>query len=83
MTEFNFDITEEIGEISKNDKGYSKEVNLISYNGAKPKIDIRNWSTDEDDNKKMGKGITLTEDEAIKLMEILNEYFYEDDNEEN
>ena len=83
MADFNFDITEEIGEISKNDKGYSKEVNLISYNGAKPKIDIRNWSIDEDDNKKMGKGITLTEDEAIKLMEILNEYFGEEDSEED
>jgi hypothetical protein len=46
---------------------------MISYNGAEPKVDIRNWSTGDDGEKKMGKGITLTKEEASALCEILSD----------
>ena len=43
---------------------YHTELNLISWYGKDPKVDIRGWS---DDHEKMTKGISLTEDEFIKI----------------
>ena len=37
------EIVIEIAVLSKSDSGYTKEVNLVSWNGAKPKYDIRSW----------------------------------------
>lgn len=68
MAEFKYEIKKAIGLLSKNGV-YSKEINIISYNGGADKIDIRNWSEQEDGNKRMGKGITLTLDET-KCLEL-------------
>ncbi|MCD8347124.1 MAG: hypothetical protein LUD16_04050 [Lachnospiraceae bacterium] len=68
MPDIKYEIKERIGEISTSPKGWSKELNLISWNGAAPKYDIRDWAPE---HEKMGKGITLTEEEARKLYEIL------------
>jgi hypothetical protein len=73
VKEFSYNIEEEIAVLSENAKGYSKELNYISYNGAPKKLDIRTWSTDEDGEKRMGKGITLTNEEAAALRDALNE----------
>ena len=35
--DFRYDIVEEIGVLSENAKGWRKELNLISWNGATPK----------------------------------------------
>ena len=43
---------------------YHTELNWISWFGKEPKLDIRGWS---DDHEKMTKGISLTEDEFIKI----------------
>ena len=59
MAEFTFEIVEELLVLSENDKGWTKELNRVSFNGAEPKFDIRTWSPD---HTKMGKGITLTND---------------------
>lgn len=71
MGKFSYEIEEEIAVISEKN-GYSKEVNMISYNGADAKVDIRNWSI-EDGEKVMGKGITLTKEEAAELRDILGD----------
>ena len=67
--EFNYEIKEHFGTVSTSEDGrYSTEVNLISYNNAPAKVDIRSW------NKltgRMYKGITLTRDEAKTLGHIL------------
>ena len=63
-----YDIIEEIKVLSENDKGWKKELNLISWNGAKPKYDIRDWSPG---HEKMGKGITLSEEEMKKLKMLM------------
>jgi hypothetical protein len=63
-----FNIEENIGEISSNAKGWTKELNLVSWNGGTAKYDIRDWSPD---HEKMGKGITLTEAEAKALKGML------------
>lgn len=69
MKEITFTIKQRFGVLSENNKGWSKQVNLISWNGAAPKIDIRDWSAD---NSTMSKGLTLTVDEAKALKELLN-----------
>ncbi|MGP1361387.1 MAG: YdbC family protein [Candidatus Fimenecus sp.] len=70
MPNITYDIIEELGTLSENSKGWEKQVNLISWNGAKPKYDIRDWAPERE---KMSKGITLTEEEAIEFLKILNQ----------
>ena len=69
MAEFRFEITEELGVLSESKSGWAREVNLVSWNGAKPKLDIRDWAPD---HEKMGKGISLTADEVKALRELLD-----------
>ncbi len=69
MAEFKYEIVEELGVISENAKGWTKELNLISWNGGKPKYDIRDWAPE---HEKMAKGVTLTEEEAQSLKDLLN-----------
>ena len=58
------------GVLSENAKGWTKELNLVSWNDREPKYDIREWSPD---HSKMGKGCTLTADELAALKDIINE----------
>ena len=69
MADITFDIVKTYGVISEEKSGWRKELNLVSWNGRTPKLDIRDWSPD---HEKMGKGVTLTKDEAAKLVELLN-----------
>ncbi len=68
MAEIKFEIVKNIGVISESSKGWTKELNLISWNDREPKYDIRDW---DPDHQKMGKGVTLSEDELKKLKELL------------
>lgn len=69
-----YDIVKEIAILSDKDD-ITKEINLIKYNALKENVlDIRKWDNREEP-KKMLKGITLSEDEARKLKDALNEYF--------
>ncbi len=68
MAEFQYEITEEIGVLSESKSGWRKEVNRVSWNGAAPKLDIRDWAPD---HEKMGKGITLSAEETEKLAKLL------------
>lgn len=71
--EISYEITKAIGVISTSKSGWTREVNLISWNGNAPKIDIRDWNPEHD---RMGKGVTLSEDEAQELVNLLyNEGF--------
>ncbi|MDR0877849.1 MAG: hypothetical protein LBN21_07325 [Treponema sp.] len=68
MSDISFDILKHFGVISEEKGGWKKEVNLVSWNGRNPKIDIRDWAPG---HEKMGKGITLTPEEAAKLTELI------------
>ncbi len=68
-SDFKFEIINELGVVSEGSKGWRKEFNRISWNGGEPKYDIRDWSPD---HEKMGKGVTLSEDELRKLKELIN-----------
>lgn len=72
MADIEFTIVDEIGVLSTSEKGWNKELNLVSWNGRDPKYDLRDWSPD---HTKMGKGVTLSRDELVKLKEVLNETF--------
>ncbi len=63
--EFNYEIGENLGVLRKNVNGWAKEVNLVSWNGTKPKFDIRDWS---EDHSKCSKGITLTKAEMRRIL---------------
>lgn len=67
--EIKYEIIEELGVLSESAKGWTKELNLISWNGATPKYDIRDWAPE---HEKMGKGVTLSEEEAKKLYALLS-----------
>jgi hypothetical protein len=70
MPDIKFEITKHIGILSTSDKGWTKELNLVSWNDREPKYDIRDWSPEHD---KMGKGVTLSKDEMAKLKDLLVE----------
>lgn len=67
-SEISFEIIEHIGVLSNGTKGWTKELNLISWNGREPKYDLREWSPEHD---KMGKGVTLSKEEMEALKGIL------------
>ncbi|MBP1047011.1 YdbC family protein [Enterococcus sp. BWM-S5] len=66
--EFSYEIVEEIAVLSENAKGWRKELNLVSWNDRPPKFDLRDWAPE---HEKMGKGITLTNEEFEILRETL------------
>lgn len=68
--EFTYKIIEHIGVISNSTRGWNKELNLISWNEAEPKYDIRDWSKN---HEKMGKGITLSTYDLQRLKAILED----------
>jgi len=69
--EFKYEIIRNFEVLSTNTRtGWNREINLVSWNDAKPKLDIRDWAPD---HSKMGKGISLTYEEASILRESLQE----------
>ena len=68
MADIKYEIKKEIGDLSENAKGWKKQLNLISWNNADAKYDIREWAPE---HEKMGKGITLTKAEAQVLLDLL------------
>jgi len=69
MADFKYEIQKEIGVISESTKGWTKELNIISWNGREGKYDLRDWAPGKE---KMGKGITFNKDELRKLRDLLN-----------
>jgi len=68
MAEIKYEVIEHIGVLSESTKGWKKELNRISWNGATPKYDIREWAPNRE---KMGKGVTLSEEEFVALKDLL------------
>lgn len=66
--DFSYEIIKELGIVSESKSGWKRELNLISWNGASPKYDLRDWAPE---HEKMGKGITLSSDEVERLYELL------------
>lgn len=67
---FTYEIEHSCGVVSESSKGWTKELNLVSWSGRKPKYDLRDWSPD---HEKLGKGVTLSADELRQLGKIIND----------
>lgn len=67
--EFSYQITQSVAVLGKSSDGrYTTEVNYISYNGNRPKLDIRKWDRE---NNTMFKGVSLNDEEAAALKRAL------------
>lgn len=64
-----FEIVKSEGILSESPSGWRKELNLVSWSDRAPKYDIRDW---DPEHGKMGKGVTLTVEEAKALRDLLN-----------
>ncbi|QVK16752.1 hypothetical protein KHQ81_07450 [Mycoplasmatota bacterium] len=69
MADIKFEIKKSIGVLSESSKGWTKELNLVSWNDKEPKYDLREWNPE---HNRMGKGITLTIDELKRIKELLD-----------
>ncbi len=71
MSDIKFEIIKKIGVLSTSASGWTKQLNLISWNDRDPKYDIREWSPD---GEKMGKGVTLSREELLALKDLLEKF---------
>jgi len=69
MDNFSYEVVKHFGVISQEKSGWQKELNLVSWSGRAPKLDIRDWAPGRE---KMGKGVTLAQAEAVELVKLLN-----------
>lgn len=69
MAEITYKITEELGVLSESPSGWTRQINMVSWNDREPKYDLRDWAPE---HEKMSKGISLTAEEVIALRDILN-----------
>lgn len=65
-----FEIFDHIGNICSENNGWTKELNLISWNNREPVYDIRTWNHD---HSEYGKGVTITPSELRKLKDLIND----------
>ncbi len=63
-----FNIVETLGILSTSTNGWTKEVNVVSWNDRPAKLDIRDWNPD---HNKMSRGIGLNATETAGLYELL------------
>lgn len=66
---FDYKVIRQFAVLSKSGS-ITKEFNLVSYNGNRPKFDLRSWKTEEDGSRKPYKGLTLT-DEEVKVLKTV------------
>ena len=66
--QFKFEIVKNIAVLSTERSGWTKEINLVSFNDAPPKYDIRSW---DPEHQKMGKGIALSREEMKEMLDAL------------
>jgi len=66
--DFSFEIKSHLAVLSRSSNGWTKEINLVSWNGNAPKMDIREWDAN---HQHMSKGITLKKDEAEILLKAV------------
>ena len=61
-----FRIVEHLGVLRASAAGWTRELNLISWNNRPPKFDIREWTPN---HEKSGRGLTFTEYEMGRICE--------------
>lgn len=72
--DFSYEVKNTLGTLGEDSK---YELRVVAWNGKEAKIDIRQWY--EKDGKEMcGKGVSLTNDEAQALVDLLTDYLDDD-----
>jgi hypothetical protein len=71
VDDIRFEIVMQIGVLSQARSGWTKELNLVSWDERPPKYDIRDWSPD---HSQMGRGVTLSREEILGLRDLLNQW---------
>lgn len=69
MSELKYEIIKTLGVLSEGSRGWQREINLVSWNGRKAKLDVRDWSPE---HQRMGKGLTFAREDLIKFKEFIN-----------
>lgn len=68
--EVTYDIVEHLGIFGKDSKGWTKELNKVSWNGGPAKYDMRSW---DEEHGKMSKGITLSQEELLAFRSLVEQ----------
>ena len=68
MKEFKKEIVRHIGVVSEASGGWRLELNMVSWNGMPPKIDLHDWAPDH--SKCSNRG-TFTREEVKTLINLL------------
>ena len=63
-----YEVVERIGVLNRKKSGWTREVNVVAWNGNEPKVDIREW---DPQHERMSRGVTLLEEEAEVLAKYL------------
>lgn len=75
--EFKYEIKQHFGVVAEEKSYRTLELNLVSFNDAEPKVDLRRW-VNKDGEKTMGKGVTMTGEQIRALRDLLNSLPLED-----
>lgn len=73
--EFTYEVTNKIGKLGEDSK---YELRVVAWNGKPGKLDIRQWY-EKNGEEQCGKGISLTNEEAKELVDLLNAYLNDED----
>ncbi len=65
-----YNIYKHVGDLSKSNNGWTKELNFISWDNREPVYDIRTWNTE---HTQYGKGVTITVSQMVILKKLLNQ----------
>ncbi len=68
MSDFKYEIMERLGVVSQSKGGWTRELNIVSFNDKDPRYDLRDWAPDRGS---MSKGFTFSKDELLVLKELL------------
>lgn len=66
-----YEIIDHIGKLSTSSSGWSREVNIVAWNGRQGRLDIRDW---DPEHKKMSRGIGLNGTEVTVLKDLLSQF---------
>ncbi len=65
---FQFEIISHLGSLGTTRSGWKRELNVVSWNGRPPRLDIRDWNPD---HTKMGRGVGLNGVETENMIALL------------
>lgn len=68
MSDFKYEIIERLGVVSQSKGGWTRELNIVSFNDKDPRYDLRDWAPDRGS---MSKGFTFSKEELLVLKDLL------------